>query len=178
MTESDDLGLRLPIHGVQLIEASAGTGKTFTLATLYARLVIETGLPVSAILAVTFTEAATKELRGRLRARLVLAQRLLKTALAAAPFDLGADDLLDSEETRLTRQLLRAAVEREGAAALYRRLGQACQQMDLAPVHTIHGFCRRALADHALEAGQSLLERELLANEAALRREVALEFWR
>ena len=159
MTELDDLGLRLPIQGVQLIEASAGTGKTFTMATLYARLVIETGLPVSAILAVTFTEAATKELRGRLRARLVLAQRLLTAALADMPFDLGQDKPTQDEETRLTRILLRAAVAREGAGALCRRLRLACEQMDLAPIHTIHGFCRRALADHALEAGQSLLER-------------------
>jgi exodeoxyribonuclease V beta subunit len=177
MTELDDLGLRLPIQGVQLIEASAGTGKTFTLATLYARLVIETGLPVSAILAVTYTEAATKELRGRLRARLVLAQRLLGAALAVTPFD-PVQDNVDDEETRLTRNLLHAAVAREGAAALRKRLRAACEQMDLAPIHTIHGFCRRALADHALEAGQNLLERELLQNEAALRREVALEFWR
>ena len=50
--------LDLPLDGVQLIEASAGTGKTFTLATLYARLVIELKLPVDQILAVTFTEAA------------------------------------------------------------------------------------------------------------------------
>ena len=70
---------------MQLIEASAGTGKTFTLATLYARLVIETGLPVSSILAVTFTEAATKELRERLRERLVLAQQLVDPAWHARP---------------------------------------------------------------------------------------------
>ncbi len=82
MTELDDLGLRVPINGVQLIEASAGTGKTFILATLYARLVIEAGLPVSSILAVTFTEAATKELRERLRGRLALRRDLVEAALA------------------------------------------------------------------------------------------------
>ncbi|MBC7656448.1 MAG: UvrD-helicase domain-containing protein, partial [Frankiaceae bacterium] len=58
MTDPIDLGLSLPVRGIQLIEASAGTGKTFTVATLYARLVIEFGLPVPRLLAVTFTEAA------------------------------------------------------------------------------------------------------------------------
>ena len=60
---------------MRLIEASAGTGKTFTLATLVTRLVIERGLRVGQILAVTFTEAATQELRERLRVRLELAAR-------------------------------------------------------------------------------------------------------
>ena len=178
MTESIDLGLRIPVRGVQLIEASAGTGKTFTLATLYARMVIELGLPVASILAVTFTEAATRELRERLRARLLLAQELVESALASELAELAFDDAADNEETRLTRQLVRAAVSRDGAGAVCRRLRLAAAQMDLAPIHTIHGFCRRALADHALEAGQPLLERELLQNEAALRREVALDFWR
>ena len=63
----DDPYLRLPLHGLQLIEASAGTGKTYTLATLVTRLVIERGLRVGQILAVTFTDAATQELRERLR---------------------------------------------------------------------------------------------------------------
>jgi exodeoxyribonuclease V beta subunit len=177
MTELDELGLRIPLAGVQLIEASAGTGKTFTLATLYARLVIESGLPVSAILAVTFTEAATKELRERLRERLVLAQRLVESALSdGSTLAAASDDASDA--TRLTWRLVQAAIAREGGPALRRRLRAATEQMDLAPIHTIHGFCRRALADHALEAGQPLLERELLQNEAGLRREVALGFWR
>ena len=68
MTDADlDLGLRLPLSGLQLVEASAGTGKTFTLATLYARLVIELQLPVEEILAVTFTDAPTQALRTRIR---------------------------------------------------------------------------------------------------------------
>ena len=73
-----DLGLSMPVRGVQLIEASAGTGKTFTVATLYARLVIEFAIPVPRLLAVTFTEAATKELREQLRKRLLQARQLLE----------------------------------------------------------------------------------------------------
>src|SRR6185436_17413891 len=153
----------------QLIEASAGTGKTFALATLYARLVIEQALAVPGILAVTFTEAATKELRERLRQRLLLALRVVE---ATAVGQSAPEGFADNEEFRLTAALTAAAIEREGVAALRQRLRSACAAMDLAPIHTIHGFCRRALADHALEAGQGLIERELIENEQVLRREV------
>ena len=144
MSLRDDLGLDIALHGVQLIEASAGTGKTFTLATLYARLVIERGLAVPNLLAVTFTEAATKELRDRLRKRLVVARDLADGK--------PADD--SNEEQRLTAILVVAAIAREGRAPLLQRLRVACEAMDLAPIHTIHGFCRRALADHALEVAR------------------------
>ncbi|MEO8161348.1 MAG: UvrD-helicase domain-containing protein, partial [Arenimonas sp.] len=174
MTELD-LGLRIPVAGVQLIEASAGTGKTFTVATLYSRLVIELGLPVGKLLAVTYTEAAAKDLRDKLRERLARAAMLLddlaQDALSAREGEGNAD--------ALTRSLLRAAHARgETLPALRLRLRVAVAQMDLAPIHTIHGFCQRALREHALEAGQPLATRTLLTNEAALRREVATEFWR
>ena len=73
MTPANNPYLSLPLEGVRLIEASAGTGKTFTLATLFTRLVVERGLRIGQILAVTFTEAATQELRKRIRERLLLA---------------------------------------------------------------------------------------------------------
>jgi len=82
MTVAHDPYLALPLDGVQSIEASAGTGKTFTLATLVVRLVVEGGLRIGEVLAVTFTEAATQELRARIRARLLLAASL--PAVAAA----------------------------------------------------------------------------------------------
>src|SRR3546814_17562088 len=69
--------LDLALEGVHAIEASAGTGKTFTLATLVVRLVVERGLSVGQVLAVTFTEAAPQELRKRIRERLLLAVRLV-----------------------------------------------------------------------------------------------------
>ena len=168
MTALDqDLGLQVSLRGLQLIEASAGTGKTFTLATIHSRLVIEQRLPVSEILAVTFTEAATKELRERLRERLLLALTRLDSALPQ-----------DDPAAASTQALLDAAIAREGRDALRHRLRVAVAAMDLAPIHTIHGFCRRALADHALEAGQPLIERALIENETALREEVAAAFWR
>ena len=90
------LALRFPLRGSRLIEASAGTGKTFTISALYLRLVLghgdaETGfgralLPPE-ILVVTFTDAATRELRDRIRARLVQAARVFRAEEAG-------DDLL------------------------------------------------------------------------------------
>ncbi|MCM2335702.1 MAG: exodeoxyribonuclease V subunit beta [Pseudomonas sp.] len=162
--------LTLPLHGVRAIEASAGTGKTFTLATLVVRLVVERGLRIGQVLAVTFTEAATQELRTRIRRRLVLAMELVE----AAP----ADDA--PPEAVLTHALLAAhlAGGAESPAAVRRRLQAAVNDIDLAAIFTIHGFCARVLREHALEAGQGFDAAELLANDATLREAIAADLWR
>ena len=162
--------LDLPLEGVQLIEASAGTGKTYTLATLVTRLVVERGLRIGQILAVTFTEAATQELRKRIRARLQLTLDLLDAAA-------GEDE---SAEARLTRELLQAHRARghEGDQALRRRLRQATLDIDLAAIFTIHGFCARVLREHALESGHGFDAPTLLGNDRDLRAELAADLWR
>ncbi|NLC61749.1 MAG: UvrD-helicase domain-containing protein, partial [Gammaproteobacteria bacterium] len=104
------------LEGVWAIEASAGTGKTFTLATLLARLVLEKDLDVAEILAVTFTEAATQELRARVRQRLVLAA------------DVAAEvPVADSPEAALMQALIdqHLAKGEESRDALRRRLRRA-----------------------------------------------------
>lgn len=161
-----DLGLAIPLHGTQLIEASAGTGKTYTLATLYVRLVLEARCTVPQILAVTFTVAATAELRTRLRERLAL-------ALSLADGSVVADAASDA-----TASLVHAALAREARDALVQRLRAAVESMDLAPIHTIHAFCQRALADHALEAAQPLAPRTLVSNEATVLLDATTAFWR
>ena len=162
--------LDLPLDGVRLIEASAGTGKTFTLATLVTRLVVERGLRVGQVLAVTFTEAATQELRKRIRERLLLALDLVD-----APE--GADE---DAEVALTRGILAGHRARGGENddALRRRLRQATMEVDLAAIFTIHGFCARALREHALESGHGFDPPELLANDRGLREELAADLWR
>ncbi|WP_342316537.1 exodeoxyribonuclease V subunit beta [Lysobacter sp. FW306-1B-D06B] len=171
-TATHDAFLDLPLDGVRLIEASAGTGKTFTLATLVTRLVIERGLRVGQILAVTYTEAATQELRERLRLRLELAARLAnEVALMPTTLD-------DDSEAAVTRTLIERQARVEDPLALARRLRQAAREMDLAAVFTIHGFCARALAEHALEAGQPLLAPELTGSERELVDAVATDLWR
>ena len=160
----------LPLKGVQLVEASAGTGKTFTLATLFTRLVVERGLRIGQILAVTFTEAATQELRKRIRERLLLAASLVETS--------GRGD--DDNETVLTRAILRRHLADSGESpqSLSRRLRIAAEEIDLASIFTIHGFCARVLSEHALESGHGFAVPELLANTRALHEEVAADLWR
>ena len=162
--------LDLPLHGLRLIEASAGTGKTFTLATLATRLVLERGLRVGDILAVTYTEAATQELRRRIRERPQLALEPGRCA-AGESRKRGSDPDPAAAEARLARG-------DEDAGALRRRLRRAVLDVDLAAVFTIHGFCARVLREHALEAGQGFDAPELLADETGLREEVAADLWR
>ncbi|MFC6840608.1 exodeoxyribonuclease V subunit beta [Xanthomonas theicola] len=196
---TDDPYLTLPLHGVRLIEASAGTGKTFTLATLFTRLVVERGLRVGQILAVTFTEAATQELRRRIRERLALAATLVPTAASVGaasaatesmddPSPTGIADassrlkplLQEAPDAALTRAILHAhlAASEDTPAALRRRLQQAVEEIDLAAISTIHGFCARVLREHALESGQTFAAPELLGNDRDLLGEVAADLWR
>ena len=162
--------LHLPLDGLRLIEASAGTGKTFTLATLFTRLVVEQGLRMGQILAVTFTDAATQELRKRIRERLELAARVVDSY--------PAED--DSPETTLTRAILQRHLQQgsESAAQLGRRLRVAAEETDLASIFTIHGFCTRVLGEYALESGHTFAAPELLANTRALHDELAADLWR
>lgn len=162
--------LLLPLDGVRAIEASAGTGKTFTLATLVVRLVVEGGLRVGEILAVTFTEAATQELRSRIHKRLKMAEALVEA-------DIGDDA---SPEAALTSAVLAQHLARggESADALRRRLRAAADEIDLAAIFTIHGFCARVLRDHALESGQGFDAPELMADDSTLRDAIAADLWR
>ncbi|MBJ6981991.1 exodeoxyribonuclease V subunit beta [Luteimonas sp. MC1572] len=162
--------LDLALDGVHAIEASAGTGKTFTLATLVVRLVVERGLRVGQVLAVTFTEAATQELRSRIRARLLLAEELVGATPAANA----------SPEATLTHAVLDAHLARgtESADALRRRLHAAANDIDLAAIFTIHGFCARVLREHALEVGQAFDAPELLTSDTALYEAIAADLWR
>ena len=167
---SHDPYLDLPLHGVQLIEASAGTGKTYTLATLVTRLVVERDLRVGEILAVTFTKAATQELRKRIRERLHLTLKLLDAPSIES----------ESSEAVLTRCLLRGHLMRSGETteAVRRRLRVAVMEIDLAAIFTIDSFCMRVLREHALESGRGFDVPELLANDRDLREELAADLWR
>lgn len=152
--------IHAPLSGINLIEASAGTGKTWTIAALYARLVLEQDRKPAQILVVTFTKAATGELRGRIRARL---------AELAEAFDGGPADELALALLKNWTQLPYA----EGA----RRLRAAVSDFDAAAIYTIHGFCQRALSEQAVAAGIEL-QREMLADESALTQEAFDAVWK
>lgn len=147
-------------HGVTVLEASAGTGKTYALAGIYLRLVVEHALAPKQILVTTYTEAATAELRGRIRKRLENAEQVFS---GEAP---NPDDTL--------LPALLARVERNVALA---RISAALRSFDEAAIHTIHGFCERTLSERAFESG-STFDTELLPDQSELLREVAADFWR
>src|SRR5437762_12568559 len=132
MTEFDLCG-PLP-NGVTLLEASAGTGKTFAIAALVTRLVAE-GVPPAQLLVVTFTRMATGELRERVRDRLVTAE--LGVARALAGVEPPPDDPV--------LQLLADGSESD-VAARRRRLADAVAGFDAATIATTHGFCQHLLA--------------------------------
>lgn len=156
--------LQMPLSGVHCIAASAGTGKTYTITTLYLRLLLESGCPADQILVTTFTEAATAELRDRLRSRLYDALQLLRAFLAPdrpgavdndGPAD--ADELAsppDGADPQLVRLLEQAgAFNDESSARVVERIEDALLSFDQAPVFTIHGFCSRVLQELVFESG-------------------------
>ncbi|TAN51205.1 MAG: exodeoxyribonuclease V subunit beta [Methylococcaceae bacterium] len=170
--------LIFPLHGARLIEASAGTGKTWTIAALYVRLILghgdaeaEFGRPLlpPEILVVTFTEAATKELRDRIRRRLYEAARWFRAAQNDVPPEpMQADAFLQS--------LIDSYPEAQRAGCA-RRLEIAVEWMDEAAIYTIHGWCNRMLRQHAFDSG-SLFNLELEAEDAELLHEAARDYWR
>ena len=172
--------IRLPLTGSRLIEASAGTGKTFTIALLYVRLVLgprdeadtasfPRALTPPEILVVTFTNAATRELRDRIRARLVEAAEAFQSPLGGQTPESteGSDPLL----------ALRDSYPEARWPACARRLRLAAEWMDEAAVSTIHAWCHRMLREHAFESG-SLFSLEMNLDQSELELEVARDYWR
>ena len=148
-----------------LVEASAGTGKTYNIQNAYLRLALEMDLTVQQILVVTFTEAATRELRDRLRRVLVDARHALQHQ--AAPAD-----------SRIAHAIAKA---RENPAnddsTLLRRIQRALMDFDGAAIFTIHGFCNRVLERYAFECGHDP-DAEFLPDQARLLRETCQDWWR
>ncbi len=152
--------IHTPLKGVSLIEAAAGTGKTYTIEGLYIRLVLEKQLPVEQILVVTFTRAATAELRDRIYRRLAKA----RDAFAGVPVE--DDDLLRH-----------AAARHPNPIQAGRLLRQALMDFDRAAIFTIHGFCQRVLYENAFETA-SAFNAELLQDQTPILVEVVEDFWR
>jgi exodeoxyribonuclease V beta subunit len=157
----------LPLQGIQLIEASAGTGKTWTLAALYVRLILGHGwsgdsLMPPQILVMTFTEAATAELRDRIRERLAQAAQFFRGQTQFAD-----DFLLNLQESLGPEANLQHA----------ERLEQAAQWMDEAAIYTIHSWSSRMLRQHAFDS-QSLFDQKRLDDSASLKLKLVKDYWR
>jgi len=155
--------LTIELTGSNLIEASAGTGKTYAIACLFLRLVVEQGLLPENILVVTFTEAATKELKGRIRERLRMGRDFFS---GCGPEDEFSAALLAGANPCWP-----------GRERAIERLDLALQTFDCAAISTIHGFCSRALQENAFESG-SLYDTELVTDQGPLIQEIVADFWR
>jgi exodeoxyribonuclease V beta subunit len=148
-----------PLSGVMLIDAGAGTGKTYTISSLVVRLLLEKELAINEILVVTYTEAAADDLKTRVRQKII-------DAIASFTSGTGDDAFLKELSDRMP--------DREGAA---RRLTAALRNFDEAAIFTIHGFCRRVLNEHSLESAV-LFDSELITDQHDLLKEIAEDYFR
>lgn len=153
-----------PLDGVNLIEASAGTGKTYAICAIVMHLLMGKNIPIEKILVVTFTVAATEELKGRIRSMLRKLYEILH-----------AKDLSPSDKDY---ELMHGLLERYGGKPqAIDALKTALRDFDRASIFTIHGFCQRMLMEYAFESS-SLFDTELIPNPDILIDEAAKDFWR
>ena len=162
----------IPLSGMNLIEASAGTGKTYTISNLYLRFILEQQLDVRETLVVTFTEAATKELKERIRGNLSRAwERLEELQHSGESADLNSNDAIEA----ILATYLNGEEERfETGRRLLRR---AVVNFDEAAVFTIHGFCQRMLNENAFES-KILFDLELVESDLPVLQQAVDDFWR
>ncbi len=134
MQRFDCLSPLTSLDGPHLLEASAGTGKTFAVEQIFVRLILESDLEVEQILVITFTRAATRELKERIRSSLEKA-------------------LIELEEQTIQRDYLKPFCGQKKAA---QKLSDAISAFDRSQIFTIHGFCHRMLKEFAFESGALL----------------------
>ena len=154
--------------GATLLEASAGTGKTHNIATIFVQLIAVHGLNIDAILVVTFTRAATRQLKERLRARLRETAALLDSLAAG-----GIIDTIPADIQKLIEES-----ETDGGPSLdiqARRIRTALANFDTAAISTIHGFCQRALRTSSFETSVDF-DAELCTETNALLEQVTDDF--
>jgi exodeoxyribonuclease V beta subunit len=142
-----------------IIEANAGTGKTYTIVALFLRLLLEKELKVDEILVVTFTNKAASELRERILESLRTAKLVLS----------GENETNDA----FLRELLEKTVDKEDAVKV---INQAILNFDDSLISTIHGFCQKILREEALLAGSSF-DAEISRQDSQLD-EATEDFWR
>jgi exodeoxyribonuclease V beta subunit len=150
------------LNGCNLIEASAGTGKTWSITGLYVRMVVEQELLPANILVVTFTKAATAELNGRIRQRLQQTLDFFETGQSQ-------DEAFFAGLSQVWAKLDRAMVTQ--------RLNRALAEFDGAAIFTIHSFCQNLLNDYAFEA-QGRFNLTAITDQDAYQQQVAADFWR
>ncbi|KGJ99688.1 exodeoxyribonuclease V subunit beta [Thalassotalea sp. ND16A] len=155
----------IPLRGRHLIEASAGTGKTFNITRIYLRMILERRLSVDNILVMTFTKAATEEIRGRI-------DEFLREALAN--WDGYTNDPKQPYFQQLAETLGEQGVDANTVKAL---LKSALINLDEAAIYTIHGFCKRVLSQQAFASGVNFNAR-MEVDDSELALEACQDFYR
>ena len=146
--------------GVNLVEASAGTGKTYAIAMLVLRALVELQITIDQVLVVTFTVATTEELKERIRARISSARDVLRG--------------LNKVDDQVLRDWAATIDQPDRTIEL---LNLALLDIDRIAIHTIHGFCQRMLTDQALESGQPY-DTELVDDTDKITSQLVQDFWR
>ena len=141
---------KCPLDGVYLIEASAGTGKTYNIQNLAVRLIVEKGLKIDQILIVTFTRAATAELCDRIRKIIQSSYQFLDLLYQGKPLPVNEDF---SREKALLENALQDFSDKEKIKVARERLQAAIFDFDNNAISTIHGFCQKMLKKNAFESG-------------------------
>jgi exodeoxyribonuclease V beta subunit len=156
-----------PLRGTNLIEASAGTGKTYAITGLFVRLILEKEIPPERILVVTYTNAATKELKDR----------IYMTLLKAVDVFTGRGQAEDSSERDFIPELKRKFSSEGVLPGKTELLKAALRNFDECTIATIHGFCQQMLIENAFESN-SLYNTELISDETQLLAEMVQDYWR
>ncbi|MDH5561721.1 MAG: UvrD-helicase domain-containing protein, partial [Deltaproteobacteria bacterium] len=151
----------ISLSGQKMIEASAGTGKTYSITLLYIRFLLEENCKVESILVVTFTEAAKNELVEKIRLTIRYCIEILKTGP------------IESEKT--AEGLIPYLKSRSDPSKDLKLLNQALKHFGNSKIFTIHGFCLRTLKDYAFESAVSF-QLENIKNQDILIKEILIEF--
>ena len=160
--------LSMSMQGLKLVEASAGTGKTYTIANLYLKMLLD-GRKVQDILVVTFTNAATEELRGRIRRRIYDAVQHWNHPQA------NNDDLLAQWQQHAASK--EETCKEEALKQGELRLRLALTHMDDAAIYTIHAFCQKVLTDQAFLTRQAF-DVEMLTDDDLIWESALKDWWR
>ncbi len=149
---------KIPLNEHAVIEASAGTGKTYTIEHLVVDRLLRTPVNIHQILVVTFTDKATSELRKRIRD---LIENILRSAENVSDIELEKENpLLDQRVIYQGKTYWKIDIDAQ------RKLEQTLFSFDQAAIYTIHAFCRKILVDLAFDSGQ-LFEQELIEGKRA-----------
>lgn len=159
---TDFRATEVPLAGTNLIEASAGTGKTYSIAVLVLRLILETKLPLKEILMVTFTKAAVAELEDRIRL-------FIRQAYQISQGQSSKDETISF--------LVERAAKQTSPDQVNQSLKEALLYLDETSVMTIHSFCQQSLTNFAFETGQ-LFGMETIQDSSAMIEDAVNSFWR